>query len=78
MKFKYQVREQGIGRNKSTWITRLADLLEPGSGGDYHTTYYPMASFLSSKGYHVEFMSDTYSGIIFNGNMCTYLIPIFD
>ena len=78
MKFKYQVREQGIGRNKSTWITRLADLLEPGSGGDYHTTYYPMASFLSSKRYHVEFMSDTYSGIIFNGNMCTYLIPIFD
>ena len=63
MKFKYQVREQGIGRNKSTWITRLADLLEPGSGGDYHTTYYPMASFLSSKGYHVEFMADTYSGI---------------
>jgi alpha-glucosidase len=32
--------EQGVGRNKSTLTTFLADQLD-GGGGDYWTTYYP-------------------------------------
>ena len=60
----FKVREQGVGRNKSTLVTILADLEEPGSGGDYHTTYWPMASFLSSRRYHVELTAQTYSGVL--------------
>ena len=41
-------REQGVGRNKLTEVTRLADALD-GSGGDYHTTFFPQPSFLSSR-----------------------------
>ena len=48
-------REQGVGRNKLTEVTRLADALD-GSGGDYHTTFFPQPTFLSSRFYfaHVE------------------------
>ena len=55
-----------MGWNKSTLITRLADLAEPGSGGDYHTSYWPMASFLSSRRYHVAFSASAYSGMYLN------------
>ncbi len=41
-------REQGVGRNKLTEITRLADSLD-GSGGDYHTTFFPQPTLLSSR-----------------------------
>ena len=41
-------REQGVGRNKLTEITRLADALD-GSGGDYYTTFYPQATLVSSR-----------------------------
>ena len=48
-------REQGVGRNKLTEVTRLADAHD-GSGGDYHTTFFPQPTFLSSRFYfaHVE------------------------
>lgn len=32
-----------------------------GAGGDYHTTYWPQPSFLSSRGYHFESTYPTYS-----------------
>lgn len=41
-------REQGVGRNKLTEITRLADALD-GSGGDYHTTFFPQPTLVSSR-----------------------------
>ena len=41
-------REQGVGRNKLTEVTRLADALD-GSGGDYHTTFFPQPTLLSSR-----------------------------
>lgn len=41
-------REQGVGRNKLTEITRLADALD-GSGGDYHTTFFPQPTMISSR-----------------------------
>ena len=41
-------REQGVGRNKLTEVTRLADALD-GSGGDYHTTFFPQPTLVSSR-----------------------------
>ena len=48
-------REQGVGRNKLTEVTRLADLSD-GGGGDYHTTFFPQPTLLSSRLYfaHLE------------------------
>ena len=46
--FPIWTREQGVGRNKETEITRLADELD-GSGGDYHTTFFPQPTFVSSR-----------------------------
>lgn len=46
--FPIWTREQGVGRNKLTEITRLADASD-GGGGDYHTTFYPQPSFMSSR-----------------------------
>lgn len=54
-KFPLWVSEQGVGRNKKTYETFLADS-EGGSGGDYYTTYFPQPTFVSSQKYffHVE------------------------
>ena len=41
------------------------------AGGDYHTSYWPQPSFLSSRGYHFEQTFPTYSELRFvpqNGN----------
>lgn len=43
-------REQGVGRNKETEITKLADR-DDRAGGDYHTTFYPQTTFVSSRRY---------------------------
>ena len=53
--FPIWTREQGVGRNKLTEITRLADASD-GGGGDYHTTFFPQPTFLSSRLYfaHLE------------------------
>ena len=36
-----------------------------GAGGDYHTSYWPQASFLSSRGYHFESTFPAYSELKF-------------
>jgi len=36
-----------------------------GAGGDYHTSYWPQPSFLSSRGYHFELQQQTYSEMRF-------------
>ena len=56
------VREQGVGRNLSAPLANIMNTGSKWSGGDYHTTYWPMASFLSSKKYHFELHMPTYSG----------------
>lgn len=53
-------REQGVGRNKLTEVTRLADALD-GSGGDYHTTFFPQPTLLSSRLYFVHLHNYEYS-----------------
>ena len=57
-------REQGVGRNKLTEVTRLADALD-GGGGDYHTTYFPEATFLSSRLYFAHLENYDYSELDF-------------
>ena len=54
------VREQGVGRNKSSTLTQIMDLYDR-AGGDYHTSYWPQPSFLSSRGYHFELTFPGYS-----------------
>ena len=41
-----------LGRNKSSIVTIAMDLALHG-GGDYHTTYWPQASYLSSRKYYI-------------------------
>jgi len=50
--------EQGVGRNKNTEITQLADKDMRG-GGDYYTTFYPQPTFVSSRKYFLH--CDTYA-----------------
>jgi alpha-glucosidase len=53
--FPLWTSEPGVGRNKNTYVTWLADVLDK-AGGDYYTTNYPQPTFVSSRKYfcHVE------------------------
>ena len=62
--FPIWTREQGVGRNKLTEITRLSDNLD-GGGGDYHTTYFPQPTFFSSRMYFVHLENYDYSELDF-------------
>lgn len=55
--------EQGVGRNKNTEITKLADQAMRG-GGDYYTTFYPQPTYVSSRKYFMH--CDTYAYCNFN------------
>ena len=57
-------REQGVGRNKLTEVTRLADCAD-GGGGDYHTTFFPQPTFVSSRGYFAHLENYEYSELDF-------------
>ena len=57
-------REQGVGRNKLTEITRLADASD-GGGGDYHTTFFPQPSFVSSRLYFAHLENYEYAELDF-------------
>ncbi len=57
-------REQGVGRNKLTEITRLADASD-GGGGDYHTTFFPQPGFLSSRLYFAQLLNYEYAELDF-------------
>lgn len=54
--FPLWVSEHGVGRNKKTYVTFMADALGGGAGGDYYTTYFPQPTFVSSRCYfcHVD------------------------
>ena len=62
--FPIWTREQGVGRNKLTEITRLADCSD-GGGGDYHTTFFPQPTFLSSRMYFAHLENYEYSELDF-------------
>ena len=54
----------GVGRNKSTQVTFMADLLGR-SGGDYYTTYFPQPSFVTSAGWSFHHSGDNYAVLDF-------------
>ena len=66
-KFPIWTREQGVGRNKHTMVTRLADAAE-NAGGDYHTTFFPQPTFISSDMYFVHLDNFEYSVLNFTNN----------
>jgi len=58
-RFPVWVSEQGVGRNKYTYITRVSDIRD-GAGGDYHTTYFPQPTYISSRGYFLHIEGSSY------------------
>ncbi len=58
-------REQGVGRNKATEITKLADK-DDCAGGDYHTTFYPQTTFVSSRKYFFHAYTWAYADFDFS------------
>ena len=66
-RFPMWTSEPGVGRDKSTELTRLMD--ESGmAGGDYWTTNYPQPTFLSSRGYACHLDAACYSVLDFTGD----------
>ncbi|KAL8589434.1 hypothetical protein ACOMHN_021586 [Nucella lapillus] len=59
-------REQGVGRNKSTLTTFLADQERGGEGGDYHTTYFPQPTYISTRGYYLHHDGPDYAILDFS------------
>ncbi|MFZ5353295.1 MAG: alpha-glucosidase [Bacillota bacterium] len=57
--FPLFITEQGVGRNKKTYSTFMADCLE-GAGGDYYSTYFPQPTFISSSKYYCHVDDSSY------------------
>lgn len=70
--FPLWTQEQGVGRNKQTEITQIADRLDR-AGGDYHTTFYPQPTFVSSRRYFVHAATDGYANFDFSHPLCHQL-----
>ena len=63
-RFPMWTSEPGVGRDKSTELTRIMD--EQGmAGGDFWTTNYPQPTFLSSRNYACHLDGTTYSALDF-------------
>ena len=67
--FPIWTREQGVGRNKRTRITQLADETD-GGGGDFHTTFFPQPTFISSRRYFFHLHNYDYAELDFRGESC--------
>ncbi len=62
--FPLWTSEPGVGRDKATEITRLADV-DGKAGGDYYTTNYPQPTFLSSRRYFAHLDTSAYADFDF-------------
>ncbi|XP_035693945.1 sulfoquinovosidase-like [Branchiostoma floridae] len=58
--FPMWVREQGVGRQSWDLITHVVDQVHGGGGGDYHTTYWPQPTVVSSRRYFCHFTTTNY------------------
>lgn len=58
-KYPLFLTEQGVGRNKKTFSTFMADQLE-GAGGDYYSTYFPQPTFVSDRKYYCHVADSSY------------------
>ena len=59
--------EPGVGRDKTTEITFKADVAGK-AGGDYHTTYYPQPTYLSSARYALHVETSAYAAFDFRAS----------
>ena len=58
--FPLWTSEPGVGRDKSTYVTWMADVKDK-AGGDYYTTNYPEPSFISTRKYWCHVDSTVYA-----------------
>ena len=63
-RFPMWTSEPGVGRDKSTELTRLMDQ-QGMAGGDYWTTNYPQPTFVSSRQYACHLDANCYSALDF-------------
>jgi len=61
--FPLWTSEPGVGRDKSTQLTWMAD--QAGAGGDYFHTNYPQPTFVSSRRYALHVKTTAYSAFDF-------------
>ena len=61
--------EAGVGRDKKSLMTFYADLLDR-AGGDYHTTYYPETTFVSTRKYWCHVHTTAYAQFDFRSPDC--------
>lgn len=57
--FPLWTSEQGVGRNKNTYVTFLADSQDQ-AGGDYYSTFFPQPTFISSRKYYCHVDDSAY------------------
>lgn len=57
--FPLWTSEPGVGRDKSTYITWMADVMGK-AGGDYYNTNYPQPTFVSTRKYYCHLESSAY------------------
>ncbi|MGR5361443.1 alpha-glucosidase [Vibrio mediterranei] len=59
--------EPGVGRNKNTYVTWQADVLDK-AGGDYYNTNYPQPTFVSDKKYFCHLETTAYADFDFTNS----------
>jgi alpha-glucosidase len=63
--FPLWTSEQGVGRNKQTYVTWQADCQE-NAGGDYYWTFFPQPTFVSSQKYYCHVENSCYMNFDFS------------
>ena len=63
--FPLWTSEQGVGRNKQSYVTWQADCQE-NAGGDYYWTFFPQPTFVSSQKYYCHVDNSCYMNFDFS------------
>lgn len=63
--FPLWTSEQGVGRNKKSYITWLADCHD-NAGGDYYWTFFPQPTFVSTQKYYCHVDNSCYMNFDFS------------
>lgn len=63
--FPLWTSEQGVGRNKQSYVTWQADCKE-NAGGDYYWTFFPQPTFVSSQKYYCHVENSCYMNFDFS------------
>ncbi|WP_204166802.1 alpha-glucosidase [Bacillus sp. CGMCC 1.16541] len=65
--FPLWTSEPGVGRNKNTYVTWQADVLDK-AGGDYYHTNFPQPTFISSHKYYCHVDTTSYADFNFKND----------